>query len=292
MLLGEFEPAWQHSDALRMRNSPDPHRFWQGEAIVNKRIIVRCLHGFGDAVQMLRYAPMLAERAAHVVYEVPPRMVAIARCFYGVDDVITWGEDAPSSPPEWDVQIEVMELPYVFRTVEGDLPIAKRYVDVPLPAMLDAANRMGERKRRRVGVVWSAGKWNPERSIPFQLLVPVLRNPKIEFWSLQGLDAAPPAEDWWMHDQVAITGDGILPLAATIANLDLVITVDTLAAHLAGALDVPALLLLQHAADWRWMHNRVDSPWYRSLTLIRQEAAGDWESVMSVVEKKLAGTTA
>ena len=91
--------AWRESDAIRRRGAPDPHRFWNGEDIRGKRVIVRCLHGFGDAVQFLRYAPALRALAANVMFEVAPRFVELARCFDGVDHVITWGEDAPVNRP-------------------------------------------------------------------------------------------------------------------------------------------------------------------------------------------------
>src|SRR3954452_5184198 len=131
MLRGDFESAWRESDAIRRRGAPDPHRFWNGEDIRGKRVIVRCLHGFGDAVQFLRYAPALRARAKHVLFEVAPRFVELARSFDGVDHVITWGGEAPGVAPEWDVQMEVMELPYFFRTEVRDLPVAERYLRLP-----------------------------------------------------------------------------------------------------------------------------------------------------------------
>ncbi|HKO17371.1 MAG TPA: hypothetical protein VJU82_00640, partial [Acidobacteriaceae bacterium] len=106
MLRGDFPAAWVESDAIRSRGAPDLNRFWQGEDIRGKRVIVRCLHGFGDAVQFLRFAPMLRALVSKLIVEVPPAMSEIARCFQGVDSVITWGEQAPAVPPQWDVQVE------------------------------------------------------------------------------------------------------------------------------------------------------------------------------------------
>ena len=279
MLLGDFEFAWQQSDALRARNAPDPHRFWQGEDIRGKRVIVRCLHGFGDAVQMLRYAPRLEALASEIIFEVPPRLVPIASCFEGVHNVITWGEEAPRETPAWDVQVEIMELPYLFRTTCVQLPITTRYLTLPPEAIQQAAEKMGEATRLRVGLVCSAGTWNPSRSVQ----QPQLNHPHIEFWNLEGQGSASSSH----RSQVEITGDGILPLAATIANLDLVITVDTLAAHLAGAQGIPAFLLLQHAADWRWLHAHTDTPWYPSLELFRQPTPGDWHNPLTAVQHRL-----
>ncbi len=278
MLAGNFEQAWRQSDALRRRNAPDPHCFWSGEPISGKRVIVRCLHGLGDAVMILRYAPLLRAQASEVIFEVPPRLLPLAQSFIGIDHVITWGESAPASPPAWDVQVEVMELPYLFRTTLADLPIATEYLK------LDGKQDLGRRTKPRVGIVWSAGDWNPSRSIPVPMLEPLLRNPGIEFWNLQGKGNAEEAAYLPLRP---LPEDGVLPLARTIAALDLVITVDTLAAHLAGALGRPAWVLLQHAADWRWLDSRRDSPWYPSLELFRQPKPGDWTAVIKRVQQRL-----
>ena len=288
MLRGDYEAAWRESDAIRRRGTTDPHRFWNGERLDGKRVIVRCLHGFGDTVQMLAYAPRLRATAAWVIAEVNPRMVPLARCLGGIDEVITWNEDAPLTPPDWHVQIEVMELPYFFRTTLNDLPIQTERLRLPDEWLDRAAAAMGPANgRMRVGVVWEAGEWNRERSIPLRLLTPLITQDGLEFWSLQGDAAAYEAAGTGMLDATAICGDGLVALSATIAHLDLVITVDTLAAHLAGALGKPAWVMLQHAADWRWMHGREDSPWYPSLRLFRQGRPGDWQGVVDQVSGAL-----
>ncbi len=293
MLSGDFEQAWQQSDALRQRNARDPHRFWTGESITGKRVIVRCLHGFGDAVQMLRYAPQLRAQAAGVTYEVPPRLYALAPHFAGVEDVITWGGQAPPEPPTYDLQLEVMELPYLFRTTIADLPIATQYLHLNSPEKARHPERSEgplysssstRAEKPSIGVAWSAGSWNPARSIPFRLLEPLLQTCRFHFINLQGQGSAHEAA----HLNLATPDDGILPLAQAIARLDLVITVDTLAAHLVGAMNIPCWLLLQHAADWRWLHARADSPWYPSLTLFRQPTPGNWAAVIAQVQQRLA----
>ncbi len=281
MLAGDFEQAWQQSDALRQRSAPDPHRLWTGESIAGKRLVVRCLHGFGDAVQMLRYAPLLRAHAANVLYELPPRFYPLGSCFDAVEHIITWGEQAPPEPPTFDLQLEIMELPYLFRTTLDALPIATNYLNLPTP---ERSDQNPSTSKPRIGIVWSAGSWNPARSIPFKLLEPLLETCRFEFLNLQGKGSLHEAA----HLNLATPEDGILPLAHTIASLDLVLTVDTLAAHLAGALGTPCWLLLQHAADWRWLHARFDSPWYPSLTLFRQPTPGNWAAVVAQVQQRLA----
>ena len=283
MLQGNFEAAWVQSDRIHVLHLPDPHGFWDGEPLDGKQIIVRCLHGFGDTVQLFQYAPLLAELAAQVWWEVPPEMLPIAQCFKGVDNVITWGELAPPEPPPWEVQLEVTELPYIFRTQPRDLPLQRCYLHLSQDYLDLVSGAMGPRRLPRVGVVWTAGAWNTSRSIPAEQFAALLYLEGVEWWNLQGgssryeLPDCPAAR----LNEIAACRDGILPLAAVIAQLDLLVTVDTLAVHLAGALGVPTLLLLQHAADWRWMHGRSDTPWYPSVRLIRQPAAGNWLPVLN-----------
>lgn len=285
MLSGDFSDAWRQSDAIRGRNAADPHRLWQGDSIDGKRVIVRCLHGFGDAVQMFQYLPILRERCARLIVEVPPRLTEIAPYFFGMQDVITWGENAPAQPPAWDVQLEIMELPYLFRTETNVLPLSTKYLDLP-SAMRNSVSSLMKDDRKRVGLVWSTGEWNRSRAIPFHHIEALTREKGIEFWNLQGGEehgtwrSLPEAEN--LRDGRE-AGDGILTLAALIQKMDLVITPDTLAAHLAGALGKTTWLVLQHAADWRWMHDRTDTPWYPSLRLFRQTHQGDWKTVMNHV---------
>jgi hypothetical protein len=289
MLLGDFELAWRESDAIRRRGAPDPQRFWQGESLRDKRVMLRCLHGFGDAVQFLRYVPRMREIASGLIVEVPPRFRELAACFDGVEEVITWGDGARSSTPEWEVQIESNELPFAFRTQLSDLPLATNYLKIP----------MGDRTRAiaapfrdalRVGLVWTAGEWNPKRSVPFSLMRSLLEIDDCEFWSLQGgpkvIDGDSFPASIMLHEDNACR-NSIKALAEMISQLHLVITVDTLAAHLAGALGMPTWLLLQHEADWRWLHQVDHSPWYPSLRLFRQPKAGDWASVICAVKDAL-----
>src|SRR5206468_452756 len=106
----------------------DPHRLWDGEPLNGHRVIVRCLHGLGDAIQFLRYAAALRQIVAELVFEVPPRLLDLAPLIEDVDRAVSWGKYAPDAPVMWDKQIEVMELPYYFRTKLSDLPLAEKYV--------------------------------------------------------------------------------------------------------------------------------------------------------------------
>jgi hypothetical protein len=281
MLHGNFEAAWQASDAIHSRGTQGPDGLWSGEAIDGKRVIVRCLHGFGDAVQMVRYAPLLAQRAAHATWEVAPGLLPLMGCFPGVADAITWADPDRG----WDVQVEVMELPYLFRTTAGDLPIAQTYLQVSEEQLKLTRQQLGARSRPRIGLVWTCGDWNPSRNVPLDQLQP-LAEMDVELWNLQSKSSVDICALLNLRDGRDMT-DGLIPLAAMIATLDAVITPDTLAAHLAGALGRPAFVMLQFAADWRWMMGRADTPWYPSLRLYRQPARGDWASVVQAIKSDL-----
>ncbi len=285
MLLGRFESAWRESDRIRAGGAPDPNRFWQGEDITGKRVVLRCLHGLGDAVQFLRYVPALQARVSRLIVQVPPSLLQLTSSVEGVREVISWEEHAPAKTPEWDVQLEINELPYLFRTQADDLPLAIRYLHPP-PVAASVFPRPADPCSLRVGVVWASGTWNVSRSVPFDIVQPLLSTTQCEFWNLQG---GPERESWLslgalpqLHPADECT-HSLSHLAVLISKLDLIITSDTLAAHLAGALGVPAWVMLEHAADWRWQHRRADSPWYPSLCLIRQPQPGDWSSVIEEV---------
>ncbi len=285
MLAGEFEAAWLQSDAIRSRGAEDPHRFWNGQSIEGRRVILRCLHGMGDAVQMLRYVPMLRSRASKLIVETEPRFFELAAKFDGVDEVVTWGARAPASPPCWDVQMELMELPYFFRTQLSELPMAERYLRLPRAGDLD-----GAAGALRVGLVWASGSWDPLRSVPLKSLLGVLQQRECEFWILQGGSGLADAETLAGLSNVRmdpLCADSPFRLAQVISEMDLVITPDTLAAHLAGAQGVTTWVMLPRVADWRWMMDREDSPWYPTLRLFRQPVAGDWKSVIDRMEREL-----
>jgi hypothetical protein len=216
-------------------------------------------------------------------------MVELTRLFEGVGHVITWGEGAPAESPAWDVQMEVNELPFIFRTRAADLPVATKYLKLPASLLHSVDTHAHVEGSIRVGLVWASGDWNPARSVPLTLLERLTSMDGLEFWNLQGGGSR---SEW-----DGLQGSSLHPaeeciasiphLAALVAQLDMVITTDTLAAHLAGALGIPAWVMLGYAADWRWQHARTDSPLYPSMRLFRQHWPGDWASVVDDVAAEL-----
>lgn len=293
MLMGRWQLAWEESDRIRARGLPDPHRFWNGSPIEGKRVIVRCLRGYGDAVQYLRYASNIRARAERLIVQVAPAMVTLAKCFPDIDEVITWGEGAVPEPP-WDMQVESAELPYLFRSTAEDLPRPPKLILPPplLRQAKEACSGPGSKagSKPRIGLVWTSGPWDATRSIPFPSLNPLLECGGFDFWSLQ---AAADNLQWSRHcpanrGKLRAGGEhSIEEMAAFAAQMDLVITVDTLAAHVAATLGRPVWLMLKHTADWRWMLGRSDSPWYPTMRLFRQSREGDWHGTVQAVRREL-----
>ena len=286
MLRGDFAAAWKESRTSRQGGKADENCLWRGEDVRGKRVMVRCLHGLGDAVQFLRYAPQLEAMAESVVWEVPPELLQLAPYFRGVERVVTWG-DKGATIKDWDVQMEIMELPFMFQTRLVDLPIATDYLWLPRKLADSVHAGMGTASVPRIGLVWAAGEWNQARSIPVELLSPLLETGGCEFWNMQGGPAQSFGSGLGKLRDTKLCHSGILALASVIEQFDLVITVDTLAAHLAGALGVEAWVMLQYAADWRWMMDRDDSPWYPSIRLFRQPSPGNWAAVVHAVQYAL-----
>jgi hypothetical protein len=287
MLMGKFARAWEESDAIRNRGAIDPHRYWDGSTLTEKRVMLRCLHGYGDAIQFLRYVPFLRRQAAYLTVEVAPALVPLVSLLPGIDRVVSW-EDPLG--PEWDLEIELMELPYLFRSTLDNLPASHGYLHLPDELIERSRAMMGHAVKPRVGIAWAAGEWNRSRSIAFEWLLPLLSCDSVSFWSLQGGEE----NAVWMNarhhyglNDSADLGAGLIPLSGVIANLDLVISVDTMAAHLSGAMGIPTFLLLQRAADWRWMIDRSDSPWYPSMRIFRQLTDGDWPELLSRLKREL-----
>ncbi len=271
MLLGQFENAWAESDRIAARGGHDPHRFWDGQPLVGQRVMLRCLHGLGDAIQFIRYAPFIREQASSLVVETHPALVRLLRDVKGIDRVVTWGSGAPAEAPQWDVQIEINELPRIFRCTIATIPAQIPYISVP--PKLSKLN-VG---RKRIGLVWASSAWNPARSVPINLLLEALSGVDADLFSLQhGLDrtALTPAR--------AEEGD-VFETAEDMMTMDLIISADTMTAHLAGALGIPVWVLLPFQADWRWMLDRSDSPWYPTMRLFRQPSQGDWAGALQLL---------
>jgi hypothetical protein len=294
MLLGEFENAWRESDLITARGLVDPNALWDGEAFDGRRIVVRCLHGYGDSIQFLRYAGLLRDRARRVIVQTHPEMLTLLSGLVGADSVVTWDHPCASPGADWDQQIEVTELPRVFRTTISTIPCKIPYLRVSPQAVSRSMAHLRDSGKRRVGLLWAASAWNPARSIRLEALLPLLQVAGCEFYSFQRgpqraeLDALPRNRSLL---DTALHAPDIADTAADLMNMDLLITVDTMAAHLAGALGRPVWVMLPWDADWRWMVDKDDTPWYPTMRLFRQPAPGEWKPVIARIASALSSET-
>jgi tetratricopeptide (TPR) repeat protein len=291
LLTGEFDEGWREYEwrfAVNVYDRKFDRPLWFGEPLAGQRILIHAEQGFGDTLQFIRYVPAVAERGGRVVLEVPKKLVRLARTVTGASRVVAAGDPLP----EFDCHCPLLSLPRVFETnlatIPGDVP----YLSVPAEASSVWPKRIATASGLRVGLVWAGnavGAMDP-RHIDLRLLQPLWEVPDISWFALQVGDRS---RDLSLHDGVKI-GD-LSPwladfgeTAAAVRCLDLLITVDTSVAHLAGALGRPIWLLLQYAPDWRWLLEREDNPWYPTARLFRQRTAGDWTCVAREVAAALA----
>ena len=282
---GCFEQAWQLNDR-RGSHWPSAHRLWDGRPSLATIANLRSLHGLGDAVQMLRYVPALRSLGLVISFDMPP-LEPLLPYFAGTGDAATRGAASLSRANGRTLEIELMELPYFFRTRVQQLPLEVKYLSLPPRIALRQRACMGGSRKERIGIVWSGGDWDRDRWIEPSLLRPLLEDNRFEWWNLKGGVVSTGLKHPSLRTTQDLARGGLVVLAATIANLDLVLTVDTLAAHLAGALGVPTWLMLKQHADWRWLIGRKDSPWYPSIRIFRQPEPGDWMNVVEQVREAL-----
>jgi hypothetical protein len=290
---GHFAKAWEISDDyLRKRlagNGPpdgtnELQQIWRGEPLAGKRVLVRCHHGLGDTVQFIRFAEPLRRIARKVTVLAQGELLPLVATASGIDRALPL--QRPDPQLTFDADVEVMELPHALRAdrhmIRGRFPYLFPPDCGPPPRW---TSRTG---RRRVGIVWRAGAWDENRSLPAALLSPLSEVSEIELFSLQ---RGPAAEQAARIPAIDLGSDDVAATAATLLRLDLLISVDTFVAHLAGALGVPVWLLLQRHCDWRWMGGRADSVWYPTMRLFRQAEQNNWPPVIAAVAAALERIT-
>ena len=311
LALGRFPLGWKAYEArwdvlidggtpIARRHTDHPR--WRGNGrqaggrLAGRTLLLHAEQGFGDTLQFCRYAPKLARDGARVVVEVQPSLVQLLRSLNGVAQVVAMDEVLP----EFDLQCPLLSLPLACGTTLATIPAEVPYLAPPPERVTAWRRRLGRRRagRRRIGIAWSG---NPEhsndrnRSIPFGRLEPLLSRTDCEFHVAQPLilpterallDGLPHVTDHGAaHESTALAD--FADTAALLSLMDLVISVDTAVAHVAGALARPTWLLLPFSAEWRWLTSRTDTPWYPTLRLFRQPAPGDWDGVVAAVMRAL-----
>jgi tetratricopeptide (TPR) repeat protein len=298
----DFEWRWQSGGTTfppDVRHAGRP--LWLGEgSVAGKTILLHAEQGLGDTLQFCRYCELVANLGATVILEVPESLAGLCASLPGVARVIAQGD----VPPPFDLQCPLMSLPFAFGTQVATIPARIPYLHPADDIVRRWREKLGETHRLRVGLAWSGGfrpdrpdLWpvNARRNIPLAKLA-TLRHPDIDFVSLQKGQHAEAelgkliAQNWEgpaLIDHSSELQD-FAATAALMANLDLVISVDTSTAHLAGALGRPVWILNRFDSCWRWLLGREDSPWYPTARIYRQRAPGDWDEVIGRVRADLA----
>jgi tetratricopeptide (TPR) repeat protein len=262
---------------------------WLGEDLTQgTTILLHAEQGFGDSLQFVRYAPLVAERGARVVLRVPGPLRALMESVAGVAQVASDSDPLPAH----DVQCPLLSLPLAFGTEMPTIPAQIPYLKADIARIAQWDVRLGPRRKPRIGLAWAGRQVPPlnhARDLALHRLQPLLEF-DADYVSLQ---QEIPAADLALLAMLPIARHGesmrdFADSAALVENLDLVIAVDTAVVHLAGALGRPVWLLDRFAPCWRWLRERSDSPWYPSLRLFRQPVAGDWGAVIEEVRTALS----
>jgi tetratricopeptide (TPR) repeat protein len=286
----EYEWRWQSKRAQLPRHQQPP---WDGSALGGRTVLLHAEQGLGDTLQFIRYAGLVKARGGTVVVECPPALVPLLRPCPDIDQVVATGEALPPI----DVQVPLLSLPRIFDTTPNTIPAAVPYLFAD-PELVERWRRdLAGLRAFKVGIAWQGSPthlWDRQRSIPLEKFAALTQVPGVRLISLQyghGREQVEAVADRFVVlDCSGRDGDSGLDFtdtAALVKNLDLVITCDTSLAHLAGALAAPVWVALHHAAEWRWLLGREDSPWYPSMRLFRQARPGDWDGVFLRMAREL-----
>jgi len=283
------EARWRIAGGPMKRDLPAP--VWRGDvSLAGKTILLHAEQGLGDTLQFVRYVSLVAARGATICLELPPSLKSLLAGLPGVASIRARGEELP----RFDFHCPLMSLPLAFATDLDSIPAAVPYLRAPAEREAHWRKIVGPASGPRIGLVWAGNPGHPNdrnRSVPFAQFRPVCSPlAGVRFFSLKieasrddiaALAAAPEVADH--AGEVRDFAD----TAALVAQMDLVISVDTSVAHLAGAMGKPVWLLVPFSPDWRWLLERDDSPWYPSMRLFRQTAIGDWDSVVRLIRSEL-----
>ena len=288
LLIGDYPRGWEEFEWRLQppdlnRTSRIFHHFpvWRGEALNGRTILIHLEQGFGDAFQFARFIPLVAARGGRVLIECRPEIKRLLERMPGVATIVEQGEPMPM----FDLQCPLLSLPRALGITLETIPCDVPYLSPPDDRVSVWSAKLAHTRGMKIGLAWSGSPTNTRnhvRSCPVEQLAPLLEVSDVSLLSLQKGSPAPPG----VIDLTAGLTDWA-DTAALIASLDLVVTVDTGVAHLAGALGKPVWTMLSTAADWRYLCARDDSPWYPTMRLFRQQQPGDWSGVVLQIVEEL-----
>lgn len=288
MAAGRWSEAWNHYEFRWMQETLAPLRaefdvpLWAGQDLRGKTILLRAEQGVGDVIQFIRYAPLVKALGARVVLQNRANLDELAASFPGIDHVLRPKEEMP----EFDYYAHLMGLPRVFGTEIDSVPDAVPYLEIDAERLERWRRRFASDRKLKIGLVWAGSPTHVRdryRSTSLEALAPLFDIEGASWYSLQKGPAAQAISARGSAIAIEDLQDELTDFAETAAAinaLDLVVSVDTSVAHLAGALGKPLWLMLPHPAEWRWLEHRDRTPWYPTTRLFRQQRMGDWEEVV------------
>jgi len=290
----KFKEGWQEYEWRFKRGKWKkiyPHRLvgrrWDGSDFSGKRLFIHSEQGFGDTIQFIRYLPLVKSFGGFIIFEVREELYELLRDFQGFDQLSIMSFDHPPQE-EYDFYIPLMSLPGLFETTLENIPGSMPYISAPGDKHAYWLNIINGSKPK-IGLVWAAKPtYDHQKSCPLEHYFPLFQFSQLKFYGLQkGNPASLPKE---LPANMVNLGNEFGTFADTagaIACLDLVISVDTAVAHLAGAMGKPVWLILPYAPDWRWLMDRTDTPWYPTMRIFRQPSPGDWEGAINMLKRSL-----
>ncbi|MCH8036190.1 MAG: hypothetical protein IIC53_03595, partial [Proteobacteria bacterium] len=294
LLQGDFPNGFEQYE-WRRRTKMCPRRVfaqpeWDGGPFPGRTLLLHAEQGLGDTLHFIRYAPLVRDLGGRVVIECQKPLADLLGSVAGIDAIVPEGNPLPP----FDLHTPLLSLPHLLGTTEATVPTAVPYLS-PEPGAVEVwRHRVGRGEELKVGLVWAGSpghKNDRNRSISLERLRPLLDVPGIRFFALQVGERASDIEAVGLQgliDDISPDLNDFADTAAALSVLDLLISVDTAPAHLAGALGRPVWLLLPFVPDWRWMMDREDSPWYPTMRLFRQPMRSDWLSVIHRIGNELA----
>jgi len=294
LLLGNFKTGWEEYE-WRIKRPEFPVRNLKKPRLTNqningKKILVYSEQGLGDSIQFVRYLPMLKEKGAYIIFECSEYLFQLLKDFKGYDQRIDTS-NVSEDELDYDYHIPILSLPFYFSTEMNSIPCKIPYIKIEDGFISKWKKIFKQNEKFKIGLVWAGNpkhKGDKERSCPLEKFQPIIDREDVEIYSLQ---LGPALEQLSNHDgkirDLKEYNESLKDAAAAILNLDLLITVDTSIAHLAGALGKEVWTLISVSPDWRWLLDRNDTPWYPSMKLYRQSRPYDWVSVIDRMNKDL-----
>ncbi|MGA2254974.1 MAG: tetratricopeptide repeat protein [Thermoguttaceae bacterium] len=289
--VGDWQRGWLELEWRRQTKPCSPRRFiqplWNGESLAGKTILLHAEQGLGDTIQFVRYVPLVRRYNARVIVECQKPLLRLLAGCPGIDQLIGEGDELPA----FDVHAPLMSLPAIVNTTLESIPAGVPYIFAAPELVAHWQERLGSIEGFKIGISWQG---NPRfrgdrfRSIPLRYFAALARLPGVSLISLQkgaGREQLAEVRNDFpvvdLGDELDEEAGPFMDRAAVMKNLDLVVTSDTAIAHLTGALGLPVWVALKFAADWRWLLDRSDSPWYPTMRLFRQQTREDWSSVFN-----------